>query len=174
MARAISSLPVPVSPWIRTVESVGATRSTCSSTASSAGLLPMSCSNLRSRRSWSMVPYLSTVVAKVTSPKHAERVVLTATFHSRANTLEQGFVVKRFCQELYSARSQRLHPHFGIAVRGDEDGGNPAMLSLQPGLQLQPGHSWHADIRDQTCSLALLPGLQKFLCRCNCLCRTSH
>jgi PAS domain S-box-containing protein len=46
--RAISSLPVPVSPWINTVESVGATRSTCSSTDSRATLLPMSCSNLRS------------------------------------------------------------------------------------------------------------------------------
>ena len=32
MARAISSLPVPVSPWINTVESVGATISTCFST----------------------------------------------------------------------------------------------------------------------------------------------
>jgi hypothetical protein len=47
IAWAMSSLPVPVSPWINTVEPVGATRSTCSSTASSEGLLPMTCSNLR-------------------------------------------------------------------------------------------------------------------------------
>src|SRR5260370_34829077 len=46
MAPAISSLPVPVSPSIRTVESVGATRLTCSRTVSSGGLLPMICSNL--------------------------------------------------------------------------------------------------------------------------------
>ena len=46
IACAISSLPVPVSPWIRTVESVGATRSTWSSIDSRAGLLPMTCSNL--------------------------------------------------------------------------------------------------------------------------------
>src|SRR6266403_1665731 len=59
MARAISSFPVPVSPWIRTVESVGATRSTCSSTASRAGLLPMTCSNLRGLRSGSPDPNLS-------------------------------------------------------------------------------------------------------------------
>ena len=32
MARAISSFPVPVSPKIRTVESVGATFATCAST----------------------------------------------------------------------------------------------------------------------------------------------
>src|SRR5690349_24225017 len=47
MARAISSLPVPVSPKISTVESVGATRSTCASTVSRAGLSPMICSNFR-------------------------------------------------------------------------------------------------------------------------------
>src|SRR5262249_53871187 len=47
IARAISSLPVPVSPKTRTVESVGATRSTSASTDSRAGLLPIICSNLR-------------------------------------------------------------------------------------------------------------------------------
>src|SRR5207244_6331004 len=35
MARAISSLPVPVSPEIRTVDSVGATFATCASTRTS-------------------------------------------------------------------------------------------------------------------------------------------
>src|SRR5262249_7302409 len=46
MARAINSLPVPVSPRISTVESVGATCSTCVSTDSRAGLSPMIPSNL--------------------------------------------------------------------------------------------------------------------------------
>src|SRR5207237_1309501 len=45
MARASSSLPVPVSPRSRTVESVGATISTCWSVRRSAGLSPMMCSN---------------------------------------------------------------------------------------------------------------------------------
>ncbi len=40
MARAISSLPVPVSPQMSTTESVGATVSTCSSTRRSARLCP--------------------------------------------------------------------------------------------------------------------------------------
>src|SRR6266436_537714 len=40
MARAISSFPVPVSPNIRTVESVGATFATCDSTARSAAEEP--------------------------------------------------------------------------------------------------------------------------------------
>src|SRR5438128_1906251 len=45
MARASSSLPVPVSPRSRTVESVGATISTCWSVRFSAGLSPTMCSN---------------------------------------------------------------------------------------------------------------------------------
>src|ERR1700739_4089744 len=47
MARAMSSLPVPVSPSMSTVESVGATYLTCSSTLSKTELLPRICSNLR-------------------------------------------------------------------------------------------------------------------------------
>ena len=46
IARAISSLPVPVSPWIKTVASVGATRRTLSSTAVRAGLRPTISSKL--------------------------------------------------------------------------------------------------------------------------------
>jgi len=38
----------------------GATRATCSSADSRAGLLPMSCSNLRGSRSWSADPNLAT------------------------------------------------------------------------------------------------------------------
>ncbi len=45
-ARAISSLPVPVSPVIRTVESVGATLDTPESTARSAGEIPTISSNI--------------------------------------------------------------------------------------------------------------------------------
>jgi hypothetical protein len=40
-ARARSSLPVPVSPWMSTVVSVGATSSSCVSTDVSAALCPM-------------------------------------------------------------------------------------------------------------------------------------
>src|SRR5258707_1371747 len=54
MARAISSLPVPVSPSTSTVESVGATRSTSASTDSSAGLSPMISSNLFSTQPCSL------------------------------------------------------------------------------------------------------------------------
>src|SRR6266849_6975912 len=35
-----------------------------------------------------------------------------STLQSCSNTLEQNFVVERFCHELHGACSQRLHPHF--------------------------------------------------------------
>src|SRR2546426_9252306 len=46
MARATSSLPVPVSPLMRTVESVGATLVTCDNTRLSASEEPMISSNI--------------------------------------------------------------------------------------------------------------------------------
>ena len=49
MARAISSLPVPLSPRISTVESVGATVSTSRSTRFQIGLSPMISSKSYSR-----------------------------------------------------------------------------------------------------------------------------
>src|SRR5216684_9130377 len=162
MACAISSLPVPVSPWINTVESVGATRSTCSSTDSRAGLLPTSCSNRRSCETRSPVPNLSKAP---TEDLQASTCTLPSgsTLQSGSNASEQGFIVERFCQELHSACSQRLHPHSFVAVSRDEDGRNPALLDVQLGLQFQAGHSRHPDIRDEACRLVLLAGLQEFL-----------
>ena len=46
MARAISSFPVPLSPRIRTVASVGATTSTCAKAPRSAALSPTISSKL--------------------------------------------------------------------------------------------------------------------------------
>jgi hypothetical protein len=46
IARAINSLPVPVSPVIKTVESVGATLATTASTSCKAGDLPTISSNI--------------------------------------------------------------------------------------------------------------------------------
>src|SRR5256885_14989025 len=112
MACAISSLPVPVSPWIRTVESDGATRSICSSTASRAELLPITCSNLRSSRSWlrEFNPWKA-----ATENLLAIRMLATvrgSTLQRRAYILEQDFIVERFCHEFHCACSQSLHPHF--------------------------------------------------------------
>jgi hypothetical protein len=49
MARAINSLPVPVSPWMSTVESVLATFDTCAKTPCRAGDEPTISSNIDAR-----------------------------------------------------------------------------------------------------------------------------
>src|SRR6266849_7010970 len=84
-----------------------------------------------------------------------------STLQSGTNTLEQRFVVERFCHELHCACSQRLHPHFFVAMRGDEDDRNPATFGVQLRLQLETRHSRHTDVRDQTRNLMLLAGLQE-------------
>src|ERR1700751_5234793 len=103
----MSSLPVPVSPWIRTVESVGATRSTCSSTDSKAELLPMICSNLRSSETRSPLPTLSKAPIQEPPgvPRQASLQGWDSNLQSRSNILKQNFIVKRFGQELYRACS---------------------------------------------------------------------
>ena len=63
IARAMSSLPVPISPSIRTVESVGDTNSSSCSTDSNAGLPPMICSNLRCPKSFSTAGIAVTLAA---------------------------------------------------------------------------------------------------------------
>jgi hypothetical protein len=57
-----------------------------------------------------------------------------STLQSGSNTPEQDFIIEWFCQELHGTCPQRLHPHSGVAVRRDEDGRSPAMLSVQLGL----------------------------------------
>lgn len=135
-AFAMSSLRVPVSPRIRTVESVGATRSTCPSTLSKAGLLPIICSNLRSFRSRSSNP---NCLSSPTEPPGGllGHVTQRSIVHCRTNALEQDFIVEWLRKEFHCTRSQGLQPHFFIAVPGDKNDGNVAMLCLQLGLQFQ-------------------------------------
>src|SRR6266481_891305 len=52
-----------------------------------------------------------------------------------SNALEQNLVIKRFGQEFDRACSQRLHPHFCVAVCRDEDGWNLAAFGVESGLQ---------------------------------------
>ena len=56
-----------------------------------------------------------------------------------------------------------LKPHLFITVRRDEDGRYLATFSVQSGLQVQAGHSRHADIRDQAGGFVLMSGLQELL-----------
>ena len=104
MNRTRDQLPArAVSPGIKTVESVGATRVTCFSPDSRAGRSPIICSNLRWGETCSAHPTLSkasteilhTAVAGLSGP----------TLQRRANALEQDHVVERLCHEFHSARS---------------------------------------------------------------------
>src|ERR1700746_3532029 len=97
----MSSFPVPVSPRINTVEPVGATRSTCSSTASSAGLLPMICSNLRRSCTWSPHPDLPKASTEHSPVCRVHGSLSGLALERRADTLEQSFIVERLCQELH-------------------------------------------------------------------------
>jgi hypothetical protein len=62
------------------------------------------------------------------------------------NTFNQQLVVEGLREELHGTCSQRMKPHFFITVCRDEDRRNPATFSVQSGLQIQAGHSWHPDI----------------------------
>src|SRR5437899_9481459 len=55
-------------------------------------------------------------------PAPRARSLSGSTLQSRSNSLEQGFLVKRFCQELHCCCSQRLHPHLCVAVRRSATG----------------------------------------------------
>src|SRR5580698_3247003 len=88
MARAINSLPVPVSPSTSTVALVGATRSTSASADSRAGLLPMICSNLRWAHASSIKSRLDTVHLHAGKLWEAPRI-----------TAERSLAPHGFCQE---------------------------------------------------------------------------
>src|SRR3984957_14642019 len=126
----MSSLPVPVSPSTRTVEPVGATRSTCSSTASRAELLPMICSNLRRLCTWSSDPDLPKASTEISCLSRSPFLVGFSSpsplEHSRA-VLHRRTVLP----ELYCACSHRLHPHFRVAMCGYKDGRNLAVVCVQ-------------------------------------------
>jgi hypothetical protein len=57
-------------------------------------------------------------------------------------------VAKWLRQEFHRASTQGLHSHVCISMRRDEDGWDPAALAVQPGLEIEAGHSRHTDIGD--------------------------
>jgi hypothetical protein len=89
--------------------------------------------------------------------------LVDSTLESCPNTFDQNFIVEWFRQELYGTCPQGLKSHVFIAMRCDKDRRNPAMLSVQPSLQLQAGHTRHADIRDQTSGIVLVTGPEECL-----------
>src|ERR1700747_1922272 len=128
MAWAISSFPVPVSPRTRTVESVGATRSTFARTAFNAGLSPTICSMLRSEPFCAndFLAFSMQTSTRVLYPRPDNFggiwgctilpmreslelcCVVAALCYRGPNRLKQLFVGEGFAEECNSARLHRL------------------------------------------------------------------
>jgi len=159
----------PVSPWIRTVEPVGATCSTCSSTDSRAGLLPIDL--LESARITVLIDGARVVrqLPRTTLLAYRDARLCAAQFSRAArNTLKQGLSSsKGLCPKtplrLLVAPASRIV--FFVAMCGDEDDRNSATIRCStwpaargpdiPGIRMS---------RDQTGNLlAVCLGLQEFL-----------
>src|SRR6266436_9380251 len=158
----MSSFPVPVSPSMRTVESVGATCSTWSRTHSRAALLPMIRSNLRS--AWSPAGYITFAKSATRYSFQAPHTIaITYCSHIKcsSNRFEQQLMIERFREELDRAFSHRLNPHPGISVSSNKDDWDIAFFFFKPGLQLQPGHLRHTDINNQARSPSMQIGFKE-------------
>jgi len=82
---------------------------------------------------------------------------------SHPNVLKQDCAIEGFCEEFHGAGPHCLQTHFFVALRGDENRWNGAMVSIQPGLQIEAGHAGHADVGDQASGFVLPAGAQKLL-----------
>jgi hypothetical protein len=61
---------------------------------------------------------------------------------------EQNIIAERFRQKLHCTCTQSLHSHVCVSMRSNEDGWDSAVLGVQPGLQVEAGHSRHANVGD--------------------------
>src|SRR5271155_2567586 len=161
MACATSSFPVPVSPSIRTVESVEATCSTCSRTDSRAALLPIIRSNLRSG---CFSPGYAKVSCSGIEVSYHSNDCLAVRSQIKCGTdrFDHQLMIERFRQELDRTLSHRLNPHPGVSESSDEDDRDIALLFFQPGLQVPTRHLRHEDVSYQTCDLGVQTGFEEF------------
>ena len=67
-----------------------------------------------------------------------------------ADRLEEGFVIEGFFEKIRHAAFQRLHRHRHISVAGDDDDGSPHAPRLELCDELEPRHSGHPDVGDNT------------------------
>jgi hypothetical protein len=75
--------------------------------------------------------------------------------------LEQHIVAERFREKLDCPGAQSLHPHVCVPMRSDKDYWDPAVLGVQPGLQVEARHSRHTNVGNKTCGMVLLARVQK-------------
>jgi len=143
MARASTSLPVPVSPNRSTVASVGATVSIAWRTRRSAALVPMISENLLSLR-----PHAA--ASGSLRPAYSCLAPSGGAVQRLRDRGEQVFVVQRFREEFEGPGFHSAHRHGDVAVTGDENNGHRRLVLRQFLLQLQPTQAWQPHIEHQT------------------------
>src|ERR1700728_4546093 len=175
MARAISSLPVPVSPKIRTVESVGATSRTSSSTVFNTALSPTIPSNAVEYDGfpppWKMT-LLSSIVLGICAESMSRllssllRVLIsTRLLKCGVNFPQQRVASYWLVQETGGSGFHHQVAKGPIPVGGDKNDWDFAVCIDQPSLQFDAAHPWQAHVKDQTRCVAPLGGLKKLFSR---------
>src|SRR5262249_441279 len=179
IARAISSLPVPVSPVTSTVESVGATLATSDSASWRARDVPTMSSKTASRpgasRSGTCPPSSAQNMANVAELLRSSALTRLGVI---AVASTAGRLFEACLENVYEDRlSDRLpqegdgSPLLGPALLfvarpgGDEHDGDEHAAGDQPALELEPVHAGHADIEDQASRVGGHSGVQKLLGR---------
>src|SRR4029453_17874906 len=93
----------------------------------------------------------------------APSVTPGSRLEGRSHAPQQHLVVEWFGQEVGRARSERLDAYSFVTVSGDENNGDPDLLRVEPGLQLEARHARHADVGDQAGRQVLRAGVQELL-----------
>src|SRR5262249_11331272 len=174
MARATSSLPVPVSPLISTVESVGATLPTSARVACRAGEVPTRSSNTAgasaSSRNATLSPMspvghggtsagpppmrpLCPVVPPLISTTANVHVLSSASRGRRPDLLhdvQQGVSIHGLAQERDRTRLQRTALLRLARAAGEEDDRDVRAALCQAALQLETVDPRHPHVEDET------------------------
>jgi len=79
-------------------------------------------------------------------------------------------MIEWFRKELDGTLSHCLNPHSGIAMSGNEDDWNPAVLSFELGLQFESRHLRHTDIRYYASGLTMQKRFEQLFRRSEALC----
>jgi hypothetical protein len=82
--------------------------------------------------------------------------------------LKKHIIAEGFREKFNRPRTQSLHSHVCVPMRSDKDYGNPAVLGVQPGLEVEARHSRHTNVSNEACGMVLLAGIQELFRRRKC------
>ena len=138
-ARAMSSLPVPVSPQMSTVQPVGAAAATAVEDLAQRGAL-------------------SDDLGEATGPGRRE---LAAAGQRLLHRLEEVLVGERLGEKLDGAGLHRPHRRRDVPVAGDEDDGDARVHPGELALEVEPGEARHLHVDDQAARRDAVVALQE-------------